>query len=240
MAHRYLRRASAVVAGGALTAAACYGAIAGASWLRYGHVAEASEAEADEWLDRFMPVYDVVERHHIRVAAPAAITLAAAAEQNLSDQWLVRAIFNARAFVLGGSSGGGLESQQLLRYVTSMGWRILAVVEGREILVGAVTRPWEADVIFRGIPGPEFLGFTEADYIKIVWSLRADPIDSRTSVFRAETRAIATDRRSRMKFRFYWSLASPGIALIRQLSLRPLRAEAERGARGCRLIDTSA
>lgn len=241
MTHEYLRGASAVVAGGALSAAACYGAYVGASWLRYGHAGEPSEEEADEWLDRFMPVYEVVERHRIRVAAPASVTLAAAAEQDLSGLWLVRAIFNARAFALG-SSDKRLESQKLLTYVTSIGWRILADVPGREIVVGAVTRPWEADVIFRGLPAREFLGFTEADYVKIVWSLRADPIDARTSVFRTETRAIATDRQSRAKFRRYWSLASPGIALIRQLSLRPLRVEAERRHlhHGFRLIDTSA
>jgi hypothetical protein len=230
MAHARIRRASTVIAGAAATAAAFYGAYAGASWLQYGHVAEASEAEADEWLDRFMPVYEVVERHRIRIAAPASVTLAAAAEQDLSGPWLVRAIFNARALVLGGSSDKGLESQQLLTYVTSIGWRVLADVPGREIVVGAVTKPWEADVVFRGVPAAEFPGFAEPNYVKIVWSLRADPIDARTSVFRTETRAIATDRDSRAKFRRYWSLASPGIALIRQLSLRPLKAEAERRA----------
>jgi hypothetical protein len=40
-----------------------------------------------------MPVYDVVERHHIHVAAPAAITFAAAGEQDLMAGPLVRAIF---------------------------------------------------------------------------------------------------------------------------------------------------
>ena len=29
---------------------------------------------SDELLERFIPVYDIVERHHIRVAAPAAVT----------------------------------------------------------------------------------------------------------------------------------------------------------------------
>jgi hypothetical protein len=50
-------------------------------------------------------------------------------------------------------------------------------------------------------------------------------------MFRTETRALATDATARARFRRYWAFASPGIALIRRLSLRPLRAEAERRAR---------
>ena len=50
-----------------------------------------------------MPVYDVAERHHIQVAAPADITFAAACEQDLMALPVVRAIFKAREIVLGAS-----------------------------------------------------------------------------------------------------------------------------------------
>jgi hypothetical protein len=66
--------------------------------------------------------------------------------------------------------------------------------------------------------------------VKIIWSLRADPLGAAESMFRTETRAIATDDFARLKFRRYWALASPGVALIRQASLGPLKAEAERRA----------
>ena len=49
-------------------------------------------------------------------------------------------------------------------------------------------------------------------------------------VWIAVTRAAATDVTSRAKFRCYWALASPGIALIRRLSLEPLQLDAERRA----------
>ena len=39
--------------------------------------APATPEDADAFLDRFMPEYDVVERHHINVAAPADVTFAA-------------------------------------------------------------------------------------------------------------------------------------------------------------------
>jgi hypothetical protein len=54
-----------------------------------------------------MPVSDVVERHHIHVAAPADITLAAAGEQDLMAGPLVRAIFKAREVVLGSEPDAG-------------------------------------------------------------------------------------------------------------------------------------
>jgi len=65
----------------------------------------------------------------------------------------------------------------------------------------------------------------------IVWTLRADAIGSHDSVFRTETRVVTTDARARAKFRWYWARFSPGILLIRSLSLGPTRREAERRAR---------
>jgi hypothetical protein len=94
--------------------------------------------------------------------------------------------------------------------------------------MGAVTKPWEPNVVFRALPPGEFAAFNDPDYVKIVWTLRADPIDATHSLFTTETRAIATDEPSRRKFRRYWSFFSPGIILIRWMTLRPLKAAAER------------
>src|SRR5262249_47613425 len=98
-----------------------------------------------------------------------------------------------------------------------------------------VTKPWEPNVTFRALPPGEFAAFSEPDYVKIAWTLRADPIDRTSCVFRTETRAIATDPAARSRFRWYWAFASPGIALIRRLSLRPLKRDAERRVRSSAL-----
>ena len=42
---------------------------------------------------------------------------------------------------------------------------------------------------------------------------------------------MTTNPAARAKFRRYWSFLSPGIILIRWISLGPLKAEAERRAR---------
>ena len=101
----------------------------------------------------------------------------------------------------------------------------------RAVVVGSVTRPWEPDVTFRAVPPHEFAGFSEPGYVKIAWTIRADEISAGESVFRTETRAIATDAHARKKFRRYWSLFSPGITLIRWAVLTPVKREAERRAR---------
>lgn len=210
-----------------------YAAVAAATWCRYGYVRPAAADESDPLLDQFMPDYEVAERHHVWVAAPAEATLSAAAETDLYRAWTIRAIFRARELVLGAPSGAA-RPQGLLSLMTSLGWRVLAERPGREIVVGAVTQPWLPEVVFRGLPPEEFCKFREPGYVKIVWTLRADPVGSRESIFRTETRVATTDSAARAKFRWYWARFSPGIVMIRRLMLEPLKNDAERRARGDR------
>ena len=228
---RALRVATRIVATGLGVAAAAYAGSAAWSWFRYGSPRAAADDEVDALLDRFMPVYEVVERHHIRVLAPAEMTFAAACEQDLLASPVIRAIFNARALALGSTPDERARPRALLPQVLSLGWGVLAEVPGREIVVGAVTKPWEPNPRFRAIGPERFMAFDDPDYVKIVWSLRAERLGDNESMFRTETRAVATDDVARMTFRRYWALVSPGVALIRRMSLRPLKAEAERRAR---------
>jgi hypothetical protein len=109
-----------------------------------------------------------------------------------------------------------------------LGWGVLAEIPGREIVLGVVTQPWMANVMFRALPADEFAAFHEPGFVKIVWTLRADPIGASESVFRTETRVASTDPTARAKLRWYWSFFSPGIVLVRRMSLRLLRTEGER------------
>jgi hypothetical protein len=201
------------------------------TWWRYGKVATAGEAEADPLLDRFLPSYEVVERHHVSVDAPAAITLAAARDQDLQNSAVVRAIFKVRELAMFAGPDQRVRPRGLEAELVSLGWGVLAEVPEREIVLGAVTKPWEANVTFRAIPASDFASFGTPGFVKIVVSLRADPVGDR-SIFRTETRAVATDGEARARFRRYWSLVSPGIALIRRMSLTPVKKDAERRARG--------
>jgi hypothetical protein len=226
-----LRTAVRWTAAAAGLASAGYLAYAGIAWYRYGQPPPPHDDERDDTLNRFMPVYEVVERHHVRIGAPAAVVLRAASEQDLQQSAITRAIFKARELVLGATPDETNRPRGLVAFCRSLGWGVLADVPGREIVMGAVTQPWMADVVFRAIAPDHFALFDEPGYVKIAWTLRAEPVGDHEAMFRTETRVATTDPAARARFRRYWAFASPGITAIRWLSLDPLKREAERRAR---------
>jgi hypothetical protein len=222
------------VAGAAAIAAVGYAAYAGTAWMCFGHAVKArTKDDEDPLLDGFMPLYDIVERRHVHVAAPAEITLGVARDMNVLDSRIVRAIFKGREVLLGATPppAGVALPPGLVPAALGMGWGVLSERAGREIVIGAVTRPWEPNPVFHDLPSRDFATFAEPGYVKIVWTLRADPLADGSCVFRTETRAVATDVEARTKFRRYWAVVSPGVALIRRMLLDPVRIEAERRAR---------
>ena len=235
-AERGLRAGAAFLA----LAAGSYAAYVGTAWLRYGRPAAPRADEADRLLDLFIPKYDVAERHHVVVAAPADVTFGALVDMSLEQSPLIRAIFRAREVLLRAGAGQEPPGGTLLALTRELGWKVLAETPGQEIVMGAVTRPWEPNVVFRGLTAEQFPGFDEPDYVKIVWTLRADAIDERSSIARSETRAVATDAPARRKFRWYWARFSAGIALIREVSMRLVRKEAERRAQHATATTTTA
>ncbi len=219
-----MKTLSKLIAGGIGVAGASYATYVAATWLRYGRV----KPSTDALLDRFMPRYEVSEQHAIDVAAPVDATLAAAKALDPNDSRIVRAIFGARELILRGNRDETVRPRGMLEGMKSLGWGVLAD-EPNEIVLGAVTKPWQANPVFRTLPPEQFAAFAEPDYVKIIWTLRADP-QGAGSRFTTETRAVATDPRARAKFRMYWALLSPGIILIRRAMLPLVKAAAERRA----------
>jgi hypothetical protein len=219
------------LAAGFSIAALVYALVVVAAWLRYGRPARPSAGESDPLLDGFMPEYEIAERHHVRVKASSEVTLLAARMLNLQKSAIVRAIFRARELFLGARASDRARPVGLLAEMLSIGWGVLVESPGREVVVGAVTQPWLADVVFRALSPETFRGFREPGYVKIAWTLRADPGGEDWTTFRTETRAVATDKTARARFRWYWARFSPGIILIRWMLLRLLKADAKAGAR---------
>ncbi|HEV2714657.1 MAG TPA: hypothetical protein VGU64_05290, partial [Terriglobales bacterium] len=173
------------LAGGIALVALSYAAYVGFAWLRYGHAAPAASVEeSDRLLDRFMPVYEIAERHQVRVAAPVEITVATASDMDLSESLIIRGIFKSRQLILGGTRPEQWHGpKSFVAQAKAGGWGVLADVPGRETILGAVTQPWVANVVFRALPPDDFATFHEPGYVKIVWTMRADPIGAAESVF---------------------------------------------------------
>lgn len=212
--------AAAGLAGGA------YAAYVAKTWLRYGHVTPSGDA----LLDRFMPEYEVGDLHSIDVAAPADVTLAIARDMPMDRSRIVRAIFRGRELIMRGVRAEPVgPAKGIVESTTSIGWGVLAD-EPTELVMGAITKPWEANPTFRSLPPEEFAQFREPGYVKIVWTVRAEPASGGGCQFSTETRAVATDPEARAKFRVYWSLLSPGIKLIRTATIGSVKKVAERRA----------
>jgi hypothetical protein len=96
---------------------------------------------------------------------------------------------------------------------------VLAEAPDREIVIGAYTQPWHEQVTFHPRPPEEFAGFNQPGYVKIAWTLQAEPLGPNRSLLVTRTRAVATDPQSRERFRRYWGSMSAGIILIRYAGL---------------------
>ena len=205
-----------------LAVAGAYAGYAALTWARFGNAKHTSSL-----LGGAMPEYDVRLRHEVTVRAPAAVTFEAMRHMDFERSPIVAALFRTRELLLGVRHVERPRGHDLLEQLENIGWRIVAEESGKELVFGAVTQPWQANPIFRGLPANEFSRFDLPGYAKIAFTLRVDPLDTTTCVARTETRVETTDPTSRARFRQYWALLSPGVELIRIILLAQLKSEAE-------------
>ena len=160
--------------------------------------------------------------------APADLVMDVAANFDLQSLPLVKAIFRLRELVMGAARTAPRVPQGVLEETRALGWGLLAEVPGRLIVCGAVCQPWLADVKFSPVAPEEFAAYSEADRVKIAWTLEAEEIEPGLTRLAQETRAVATEPRARAKFLRYWRWARFGIVTIRVLMLPAVRRAAER------------
>jgi hypothetical protein len=170
---------------------------------------------------------DVRDEQEIIIRAPVDLVFFQATRIDLQSLPLVRAIFWLRGRLLGDTP----VTRRPLGIVADtmvLGWGLLAHAPGRTLVMGAVTRPWTRNVTFRAIEPERFASFSEPDYVKIAWTLEADPAGPGLTRFRTETRVEATDDAARRKFGWYWLAFGLGIRVIRWNMLRALRRDARK------------
>lgn len=186
-----------------------------------------STAEA-ALLDRFVPQYDVRGRHEIIVGAPASLVMEVARNFEIESLFIVRTLFRLRGILLGIHEQPPQEKRGLIDQMLALGWGCLAEDRNRFFIAGAACRPWQAQPGFASVAAEQFADFAEPDLVKIAWTLEAVPLASASTRFATETRAVATDKIARTKFRWYWRKFGAGIVLIRLVVLPALRRQAER------------
>jgi hypothetical protein len=191
---------------------------------RYGR----ESIESSALLDPFIPRPDIRERHQIRIHAPAGLVFEAARNLDIQSPPIIRGIFWLRAKVLGAKMHPVRPAAGLIAEMLGIGWGRLAEDANHFFVAGAVCQPWQADVVFSPIPPDEFAAFAEPGRVKIAWTLETETLGPALTRFATETRALATDYESRIKFRRYWRTFGIGVLLIRRLLLAAVRRDAER------------
>jgi hypothetical protein len=169
-------------------------------------------------LSELLPEYDFAEVHRVRVADPAR-ALAGAMEATPREMPLVRMLFALRSGPAQLKRGRGLprdRARSLAEQMIDFGFVPLAEDE-HEIVVGFVGQPWKltGGEMPRLLTADAWRAFDEPGFVKAVMNFRVDG-----NVLSTETRVLATDARTRRKFRPYWLVIRPWSGLIRRSWLR--------------------
>jgi len=181
-------------------------------------------------IDKYLPNFEFREHLTTLVASPPTKAYKAMRSFDFSRPWMIRTIFSTREFLYGVFSIHKKKTDSsvfgpLVKSALKLGWTVLEEVPNRELVVGAVTQPWAAEVIFQGLQGSDFIAFTKPGFAKIVWNIEVEEIRPNLTLLATETRVALTDPNSRRKFRLYWFFFSPGIRLIRWIALRTIKRD---------------
>jgi len=195
---------------------------------------DAMEANALR-IDRFLPRYDVTYVCEVSVDASPDDTYAAMKETDLRDP-IVNALFalrelpiNAVRRLRGQRTTVPVPEKITFGDISRQGpmWMQLLEEPGAELVIGSVGRFWHRDYGARPISPEAFVPFTEPGYAKLAISLAVRPTVN-GAILRYEARTATTDETARRKFRRYWRIIAPGVALVMRRALKRIKAAAER------------
>ena len=162
-------------------------------------------------LDRWLPTFDVRERHERALPVAPERALELALDLPAAPDQIVRALLRLRGL----RTDGRIEE-----FFTAQGFEPLERT-ATAFVVGVVSTPWRP----RGGLGP--FDAPRPGTVRIVADFRSGPRPGGGSVLSTETRVAAVDDDARRAFRRYWLAIGPFSKLIRR---RWLAAVARRAA----------
>ena len=164
-------------------------------------------------LSEVLPRFDVSKRRSLAIDAPPERVWAALHETTLGEIPIARLLFRIR----------GLPADAERGILELEGFQRLAEEPERELVVGAVGKPWTP----RGglLPDADVRTFSRPGYARMALNVLYD-----AGTLSTETRVHLTDARSRLWFRLYWLLVGPFSGVVRDAWLRAIKRRAERGS----------
>jgi len=173
--------------------------------------------------DELLPAYDVVMRHAIDVAAPAAEVWDALHRADFAAAWYVRALLMLR-----GLRRPVRVPRLTLERLVEGGFVRLGERAGCELALGLVGRFWLPSGGRVKVRPHEFRGFVEPGHAKVVWTFAVAAAGPARTRLTTETRVACVDAASRRRFRVYWLVVRPFSGLIRKAMLSGVAREAMR------------
>ena len=181
-----------------------------------------------------LPRYDVRDAYQVVVLAPADVVYQAVMDRDFLRVPLVRAFFAIRELParawhrLTGAPPLPATPRATLADLTRTGaFTLLAERPGRELVLGAVGRPWRPDYASTRIAASAFTEFEEPGYAKIAWSWIVKPLGAGQTLLVCEWRTQLTDDDARAHFARYWTVVSRGVRLLARMGLARIKVDCE-------------
>lgn len=129
-----------------------------------------------ELIRKYLPQFEYREHFATLVAVAPSTAYNAMRFLDLSRSSLLRSIFTYRRLLYGIfrkriEKNNTVAFGSLLESALKLGWSVLEEVPNHELVVGAVTQPWKAEVIFQGLSGQEFINFEKPGFAKFAWNI---------------------------------------------------------------------
>ena len=161
-------------------------------------------------IDEFLGDPQIESRHEKRVVASPRDAFRAALQLDVSDSWIVGALFRLR----------GLPKQAMgLQDLEQLGFVALAREEDQEIVYGLVGQPWRLSGNLQSVSAEDFSKFNDPGFAKVAWNFYVSALSDTSTLLSTKIRIRCTDPVSARRFALYWALIGPVSGLIRKVML---------------------
>lgn len=184
-------------------------------------------------LDRYLPDYQFVERHALKVPAPPAETWQTVRDLRFADVPAISSLMRIRLAAAGQFHPHRLPGgERILEGLTRPGSGFILLEEkaGEEMVLGMAGRPWARRTPSASVDAPSFLRYSEPGSVRIAFNLRVSA-ESGGTLLSTETRIGGTDPEGVRIFRRYWCAVYPGSSIMRRAWLSAVAGRAIAGSR---------